>query len=49
VSDGIVLDDDGNGNLVGIDIDNASRRVALVRLIVSRLPIRMTRSLPSTR
>lgn len=38
VSDGIVLDYDERGNLVGIDIDNATSKVALDRLVVSRLP-----------
>jgi len=38
VSEGVVLDYDTKGNLVGIDIDNASRRVALQRLVLSRLP-----------
>jgi uncharacterized protein YuzE len=38
VSEGVVLDYDTNGNLVGIDIDNASRRVALQRLVLNRLP-----------
>lgn len=38
ISDGVVLDYDAEGNLVGIDIDNASRKVALQRLVVSRLP-----------
>ena len=38
VSAGIVLDYDANGNLVGIDIDNASRKVKLERLLLSRLP-----------
>ncbi len=38
VSEGVVLDYDTEGNLVGIDIDNASRRVALQRLVLSRLP-----------
>ncbi|MCE2899776.1 MAG: DUF2283 domain-containing protein [Gemmatimonas sp.] len=38
ISDGVVLDDDADGNLVGIDIDNASHKVALQRLVVSRLP-----------
>ena len=32
ISEGIVLDDDASGNLVGIDIDNASRTVALSSL-----------------
>lgn len=40
ISDGIVLDYDAAGHLVGIhiDIDNASHKVALQRLVVSRLP-----------
>jgi len=37
VSEGVVLDYDTKGNVVGIDIDNASRRVALQRLVLSRL------------
>jgi uncharacterized protein YuzE len=38
ISEGIVLDYDADGNLVGIDIDNASHKVALQRLVVNRLP-----------
>jgi uncharacterized protein YuzE len=38
VSDGIVLDYDAKGNLVGIDIDNASTKVELEKLILSNLP-----------
>ena len=37
ISEGIVLDYDANGNLVGIDIDNASRKVDLKRLTLSKL------------
>lgn len=37
ISAGIVLDYDSQGNLVGIDIDNASRKVQLQRLILSGL------------
>jgi uncharacterized protein YuzE len=33
-----VLDYDRAGNLVGIDIDNASTKVQLQRLVLSRLP-----------
>ena len=33
-----VLDYDAEGNLVGIDIDNASSKVDLRRLVVSKLP-----------
>jgi uncharacterized protein YuzE len=38
ISDGIVLDYDADGNLVGIDIDNASRKVELKKLILNKLP-----------
>ncbi len=38
ISQGIVLDYDAEGNLVGIDIDNASRKVDLKKLIVNKLP-----------
>ena len=38
ISAGIVLDYDADGNLVGIDIDNASKKVQLKELILSRLP-----------
>ena len=38
VSEGVVLDYDEAGNLVGIDIDNASRKVELQRLTVAKLP-----------
>lgn len=37
ISEGVVLDYDAAGNLVGIDIDNASRKVELDRLVLSRL------------
>jgi uncharacterized protein YuzE len=38
VSEGVVLDYDSDGNLVGIDIDNASAKVQLDKLTVSKLP-----------
>jgi len=38
VSEGVVLDYDAAGKLVGIDIDNASKKVDLQTLILSRLP-----------
>ena len=38
ISEGIVLDYDTAGNLVGIDIDNASRKVELKKLILNKLP-----------
>lgn len=39
VQPGIVLDFDGEGRLVGIDIDHASRILALDTLEVSALPL----------
>ena len=38
ISDGVQLDYDAKGNLVGIDIDNASAKVQLKELILSKLP-----------
>ncbi|MBT8145851.1 MAG: DUF2283 domain-containing protein [Gammaproteobacteria bacterium] len=38
VSEGVVLDYDSDGNLVGIDIDAASTKVNLERLVVSKFP-----------
>ena len=38
ITEGIVLDYDADGNLVGIDIDNASRKVDLREVILSKIP-----------
>ena len=38
VSEGIVLDYDDLGNLAGIDIDNASKKVDLEELLISKVP-----------
>lgn len=38
VSEGVVLDYDAKGNLVGIDIDNASIKVDMGSLKLSKLP-----------
>jgi uncharacterized protein YuzE len=38
ISEGVLLDYDARGNLVGIDIDNASSKVQLKELILSKLP-----------
>jgi uncharacterized protein YuzE len=38
ISEGIVLDYGTAGNLVGIDIDNASRKVELKKLILNKFP-----------
>lgn len=37
ISTGVVLDYDEDGNLVGIDIDNASKKVQLSELVVRGL------------
>ncbi len=39
VSEGVILDYDANGNLVGIDIDNASKKLELKELSLSKMPI----------
>ncbi len=39
VSEGVVLDYDAEGNLVGIDIDHASRKVDLKQLTLSKLSL----------
>lgn len=41
ISEGIVLDYDENGQLVGIDIDNASNKLDLSELILNRLPTKI--------
>ena len=38
ISVGVVLDYDADGKLVGIDIDNASNKIELKKLIISKLP-----------
>ncbi len=38
ISEGVVLDYDAAGNLVGIDIDNASAKVQMDKLTLSKLP-----------
>ena len=43
VSEGIVLDYDADGNLTGIDIDQASRKLDLKKLTLSKLPIEIER------
>jgi uncharacterized protein YuzE len=39
ISEVVVLDYDASGGLVGIDIDNASTKVQMGRLVVNRLPV----------
>lgn len=38
VSEGVVLDYDKDGNLVGIDVDNASKKVDMDQFIINKLP-----------
>ena len=38
ISEGIVLDYDTDGNIAGIDIDNASRKIDLREIILSKIP-----------
>ena len=44
ISEGILLDYDIEGRLVGIDIDNASHKVDMEKLILSQLPCRIESS-----
>ena len=39
ISEGVVVDFDAEGNLVGIDIDNASKKLDLKKLILNKLPL----------
>ena len=38
ISEGVVLDYDATGTLVGIDIDNASTKVQMGTLLVNKFP-----------
>ena len=46
ISDGVVLDYDADGILVGIDIDNASTKVQLNELSLQKLPANVKAVLP---
>jgi uncharacterized protein YuzE len=39
VSDGVLLDYDQYGNIVGIDIDNASKKINMTEINLDKLPI----------
>lgn len=43
ISEGVTLDYDAEGNLVGIDIDNASRKIDLAEVTLSRIPAEIGR------
>jgi len=38
ISDGVVLDYDSEGHLTGIDIDNASHKIDLKEIVLSKIP-----------
>ena len=38
ISPGVVLDYDGEGNLIGIDIDNASKKLDFKHLFLEHIP-----------
>lgn len=40
ISEGVVIDYDENGNIVGIDIDNASQKIDLSELVMRHLPVK---------
>ena len=44
ISEGVILDYDTDGRLVGIDIDNASHKVEMEKLILSKLPAKVERA-----
>lgn len=39
ISEGIVIDYDSEGTIVGIDIDNASKKLNLSELVIRRVPV----------
>ena len=39
ISPGVVVDYNSEGNLTGIDIDNASTKMSLNQLILSKIPV----------
>ena len=41
ISEGIVLDYDASGQLVGIDIDNAKQKLDLQELVLNHLPTKV--------
>ena len=41
ISEGVVLDYDEEGNIVGFDIDNASRKIDLKEITISKIPAQL--------
>ena len=46
ISEGVVLDYDADGTLVGIDIDNANEKLILDQLIIHKMPVVHTKFRP---
>jgi len=38
ISEGVIIDYDSDGNIVGIDIDNASGKIDMKEVILSKIP-----------
>ncbi len=41
ISEGVVIDYDDTGNITGIDIDNASRKINLTEVILNKIPAQL--------
>ena len=41
ISEGVVLDYDGAGNIIGIDIDNARHKINLNEIILNKIPAKV--------
>ena len=41
ISEGIVIDYDDNGDITGIDIDNASHKIDLNEIILNKIPAKL--------
>lgn len=41
ISEGVVLDYDDDGNITGIDIDNASNKINLNEIILNKFPAQL--------
>ena len=41
ISEGVVLDYDAEGRLVGIDVDNAGNKIELQKVLLSKLPCKV--------
>ena len=39
ISPGVVIDYDADGNIAGIDIDNASKKLNLKELVLNKVPV----------